>query len=253
MRRSLLRRVGGQIPAASRRVRGSSKLEHSKAAFGGVIATGPLRPVSREPHRSAPACRSPDAAQLAAPGWRPDPGGKPPGPGLQQAGALQGRLRRRHRDRALAAGVARAPPECSGLPEPRCGAACCAGLAARSRRQAAGSGAPASWSTPRPPSAASSRQGPCSRPSPPSPAPAAPGFAGFQPARPHRSRPRRPARPSQPPRPPPLRPLGRRHPPRRQHRPPLGPRGRRRALSQNDRSTSALTAPGQVLALHTVP
>ncbi len=108
--------LGGPIPAASRRGRGSSKLEHSKTASAGIHTThlpaGPARHrfqhhrpgtagfqrVSQKPNRSAPPWWSPHPAQLAAPG-----------------------------------------------------------LAARSRRQAAGAGAPASRSTPWPPQPASLR------------------------------------------------------------------------------------------------
>ncbi len=57
----------------------------------------------------------------------------------------------------LPEGVAEGQLECSTLVEPPSGAACCAGLAARSRRQAAGAGAPASRSTPGPPPPAAMR------------------------------------------------------------------------------------------------
>ncbi len=100
IRRSLLRRVGGQIPAASRRGRGSGKPEHSKAPPPASIRhprvaahrdTPPGgRGCRKSSNPSAPPWWSPHPAQLAAPGGGPDPGGKPPGQGLRQAGALQG-------------------------------------------------------------------------------------------------------------------------------------------------------------------
>ncbi len=149
--------------------------------------------------------------------WRPDPGGKPPGPGLRQAGALPGCLSRHQHDNLFQpAGLTTAPGppgtagfqrvsqkgqlECSTLVEPPSGAACCAGLVARSRRQAAGAGAPASRSTPWPPQPASTRHplpagrrdailrvgrlgSPASsRPTPHRPPRPAPGIAGIQPA-----------------------------------------------------------------------
>ncbi len=191
--------VGGQIPAASRRGRGSGKPEHSKTASAGINTTpsssrprartsttsdsrplGP--PISRGCRRSPTGVLhlggAPIRRSLLRRGWRPDPGGKPPGPGLRQAGALQDRLRRHQHDtlfqpasrshqhdlRLSAPGTAdfqrvsqnpnrSAPPWWS--PHPAQLAA--PWLAARSRRQAAGAGAPASRSTPRPPPPASVR------------------------------------------------------------------------------------------------